>query len=693
MPQLSSKKNAGGQVIRIFIFISMFFVGLANANSAEQKLQKTEEFVPHELVVKFRNSNIKSSLLRYGAGEKKTFRASGAKLLKFSSVIDLERTMADLRKNSNVEYVEYNAIYKLLATPDDAEYSRLYGMQNMAMPVAWDKTVGSRDILAAVIDTGIDYNHPDLKDNYWANPGETGLDAEGNDKATNGIDDDENGYVDDHRGWDFINGDNDPMDGHGHGTHCAGSIGATGNNGIGVVGVNWEVSLVGLKIFSDAGRTTTEAITEAIEYSTMIGVDVTNNSWGGGAPSDTIRAAISEANDAQIIFVAAAGNSSANNDTGSFYPANYELENIISVAAVDSDDRLARFSNYGKTKVHIAAPGVDILSTKPGGGYQNMSGTSMAAPHITGLVAFIKSQFPNDSMNRIRRRVIYTGDAVDALSTKLISGKRANGIYSLQDDEVAPAKIDGLEVVDSLMSSVEINFNISGDDGFEGEASEYEVKVSSEPITDENWASSKLIASSDVSIEDGVATFVLNNLELNSTGYVAVRASDDIGNVSEISDSVEYSTLRVEILAEDHADSLEGVEVTGTWGLEVSEDGTSMFSDSPDGQYGNKENSSLTMAPIAVTAEKSFLRLQTEYDLETRYDYGYVEISVDGETWVEVAKYNGKSEGVVAPVINISDVVSGAESFQVRFRITSDSSQTRDGWKIDSVTVLGNLNL
>lgn len=693
MPQLSSKKNAGGQVIRIFIFISMFFVGLANANSAEQKLQKTEEFVPHELVVKFRNSNIKSSLLRYGAGEKKTFRASGAKLLKFSSVIDLERTMADLRKNSNVEYVEYNAIYKLLATPDDAEYSRLYGMQNMAMPVAWDKTVGSRDILAAVIDTGIDYNHPDLVDNYWANPGETGLDAEGNDKATNGIDDDENGYVDDHRGWDFINGDNDPMDGHGHGTHCAGSIGATGNNGIGVVGVNWEVSLVGLKIFSDAGRTTTEAITEAIEYSTMIGVDVTNNSWGGGAPSDTIRAAISEANDAQIIFVAAAGNSSANNDTGSFYPANYELENIISVAAVDSDDRLARFSNYGKTKVHIAAPGVDILSTKPGGGYQNMSGTSMAAPHITGLVAFIKSQFPNDSMNRIRRRVIYTGDAVDALSTKLISGKRANGIYSLQDDEIAPAKIDGLEVVESLMSSVEINFNISGDDGFEGAASEYEVKVSSEPITDENWASSKLIASSDVSIEDGVATFVLNNLALNSTGYVAVRASDDIGNVSEISDSVEYATLRVEILAEDHADSLEGVEVTGTWGLEVSEDGTSMFSDSPDGQYGNKENSSLTMAPIAVTAEKSFLRLQTEYDLETRYDYGYVEISVDGETWVEVAKYNGKSAGVVAPVINISDVVSGAESFQVRFRITSDSSQTRDGWKIDSVTVLGNLNL
>ncbi|MGH1468186.1 MAG: S8 family serine peptidase, partial [Bdellovibrionales bacterium] len=532
-----------------------------------------------------------------------------------------------------------------------------------------------------------------LKDNYWANPGETGLDAEGNDKATNGLDDDENGYVDDHRGWDFINGDNDPMRGHGHGTHCAGSIGAVGNNGIGVVGVNWKVSLVGLKIFSDAGRTTTEAITEAIEYSTLIGVDVTNNSWGGGSPSDTIKAAISEANDAQILFVAAAGNSSANNDTGSFYPANYELENIISVAAVDSLDRLASFSNYGKAKVHVAAPGVDILSTKPGGGYQNMSGTSMAAPHITGLVAFIKSQFPNDSMDRIRRRVVFTGDAVDALSTKLISGKRANAVYSLQDDNTAPAKIDGLEVVESLMSSVEINFNISGDDGFEGAASEYEVKVSNEPITDDNWAGAKLITSSDVSIEDGVATFFLENLDLNSTGYVAVRASDDIGNVSELSDSVGYSTLRVEILSENNADSLDGVEVTGTWGLEVSEDGSSVFSDSPDGQYGNKENSSLTLAPIEVTTEKSFLRLQTEYDLETKYDFGYVEVSVDSKTWVEVAKFNGKSTGVESPVINISDVVSGAESFQVRFRITSDSSQTRDGWKIDSMTVLGSLSL
>ncbi len=674
-------------MFRGLFFILMFFINMTNVNSAEEKNQETQDFVPHELIVKFHNSSFKTTIMKYSAQEKKEFRASGAKLLKFSSVVDLKKVMKDLRQDSNVEYVEKNAIYKLLAAPNDPEYFKLYGMESMSMPEAWETNIGSRRVLVGIIDSGVDYNHPDLKDNYWANPGETGLDSEGNEKATNGIDDDENGYIDDHRGWDFINDDNDPMDNDGHGTHCAGSIGATGNNGVGVVGVNWEVSLVGLKVFSDTGRTTTEALVEAIEYSTKIGVDITNNSWGGGGPSETIKAAIMEARDYQILFIAAAGNSSKNNDRSSFFPANHDLENIISVAAVNSLDELAIFSNYGKKKVHIAAPGVDVYSTKPGGGYQMMSGTSMAAPHIAGLAAFIKARYPNESMDRIRKRIIYTGDALSSLSSKLVSGKRANALLSLQDDKIAPAKVNGLEVVQNQVDSIQIGFNVSGDDGFKGKASEYEIRILDKPITDENWALATTVLS-DVSIQRGIATVILDDLGINSTGYVAVKALDDLGNISEISESIEFATLRVEVLHEYSTDSLSGIIVTGTWGLETLENGSTVFSDSPGKNYDKNADFSLTIAePIVAFGDKIFLKLQNEYELENKYDYGYVEVSTDETTWIQVAKYSGWTEGIASSIIDISDAIAGAESFKLRFRIASDTSVHEDGWKVHGITV------
>ena len=247
---------------------------------------------------------------------------------------------------------------------------------DIAATEAWNITTGSKDVLVGVIDTGIDYSHPDLKGNMWSNPGETGLDADGNDRSTNGIDDDNNGYVDDHQGWDFYNSDNDPMDGHSHGTHCAGTIGAKGNNGIGVVGVNWDVSLVGLKVFSDGGSTTAAILAEAISYANTIGVDLTSNSWGGGGVSEAIRSSIQQADEAGILFVAAAGNASADNDASPQYPSSYDLDNIIAVASTDRNDRLSSFSSYGRVNVDVGAPGSDIYSTVPGGQY----GTKKAEP-------------------------------------------------------------------------------------------------------------------------------------------------------------------------------------------------------------------------------------------------------------------------------------------------------------------------
>ena len=458
-----------------------------SAFSATENIRETGEYVPGQLIVKYKASVAKSAMRPMNAVTKKVFRASDAELLEFDQYIDLKKMMSALKNDTNIEYVEFNSIYRLSVVPDDTNYSDLYGMEKISAPLAWEQTKGSKQIVVGVIDTGIDYTHPDLAANMWSNPGEIGIDADGEDKATNGIDDDENGYIDDHRGWDFINGDNDPMDGNDHGSHCAGTIGAVGNNKEGVVGVNWDVSLVGLKIFSDAGSTTVDAIVEAIEYSTLIGVDVTNNSWGGGAASEPIKAAISEANDNGIIFVAAAGNSRSNNDTSSAYPSNYELDNIISVAATDSKDALANFSSYGSQTVDVGAPGVGIYSTRPNGRYQNLSGTSMATPHVTGLVALVKSQFPKASMAELKNRIIYLGDEVEALNGKTISGKRINAFASLEIDDIAPAAVENLVQEKASIASVTVSFSKTGDDGRDGEAVYYEMRRSAEPINERNW--------------------------------------------------------------------------------------------------------------------------------------------------------------------------------------------------------------
>jgi subtilisin family serine protease len=210
--------------------------------------------------------------------------------------------------------------------------------------------------MVGVIDTGIDYNHPDLAANVWTNP----LEIPGN-----GIDDDGNGYVDDVHGYDFVNRDGDPMDDHGHGTHVAGTIAAVANNGIGVAGVSWHAKVMALKFLDAGGSGWVSDAVEALNYATDMGAKITNNSWGGGEYSTALRDAIAAANSAGAVFVAAAGNSANNNDATPFYPAGYEGPNVIAVAATDASDTLAVFSNFGRNTVQLGAPGVGIYSTVP----------------------------------------------------------------------------------------------------------------------------------------------------------------------------------------------------------------------------------------------------------------------------------------------------------------------------------------
>jgi len=256
-------------------------------------------------------------------------------------------------------------------TPNDPFFSNLWGLHNtgqsvngtsgtagadMDGPEAWDVAQGSNTFVIAVIDTGVDYNHPDLSGNIWANPGEV---------AGNGLDDDQNGYVDDLRGWDFVDDDNDPMDVVGHGTHVAGTIAAVGNNNIGVTGVCWQAKIMPVRALDAFGAGTDADIIAAIGYAVTKGAKVINASFGGPDYSQAQYDALANANSAGVLFVVAAGNEGANNDTTPSYPASYNLPNIISVAATDQNDNLSNFSNYGATSVHVAAPGENIYSTFP----------------------------------------------------------------------------------------------------------------------------------------------------------------------------------------------------------------------------------------------------------------------------------------------------------------------------------------
>ncbi|MCB0325194.1 MAG: S8 family serine peptidase [Bdellovibrionales bacterium] len=334
-----------------------------------------------------------------------------------------ERYAKDLLAEGLLEYIEPNYVVHTLDVPNDPSFSQLWGMRNEGQtggtagvdidaPEAWELTTGSEEVVVGVVDTGINYLHPDLQANMWRNPDEI---------AGNGLDDDSNGVVDDVYGFSALQQSGDPLDQNGHGTHCAGTIGGRGNNGIGIAGVNWKVRLMALQFLDASGYGSTEGAIAAIEYAVAmkragVNLRVLNNSWGGGGYSLALEDAIRAAQDAGILFVVAAGNSGADNDASPTYPANYDLDNIVTVGALDHNGNLASFSNFGATSVHVAAPGVDILSTWLGEGYTSLNGTSMATPHVTGVAALVLSREPTLGYRDLRSRLVQTVSLLPQLS-------------------------------------------------------------------------------------------------------------------------------------------------------------------------------------------------------------------------------------------------------------------------------------
>ena len=361
----------------------------------------------------------------------------------FKAAASIEQWVA---QNPNVMYVVPDTWQTVTATavPNDPQFGDLWGLNNTGQsggtidadidgPEAWDITTGSSGVVVGVIDSGTDINHVDLAANIWQNPGEVG--------GTPGVDDDNNGYIDDFNGWDFVDNDNDPSGTGDHGTHTAGTIGAVGNNSTGVVGVNWDVSLMALR--GVGGETS--AVIEAIAYAnTMkkdygINVVATNNSWSGGDvyTNATMQDAIADADDEGILFISSAGNGGGtiyNDNDGDYplFPASYPYDNVISVAATDRFDNLWGGSNIGWRSVHLAAPGSAILSTFSGNSYGTLTGTSMSTPQVTGVAALIAAADPTATAAEIKAAIMDGVDEIAALTNKTITGGRLNARGALE---------------------------------------------------------------------------------------------------------------------------------------------------------------------------------------------------------------------------------------------------------------------
>jgi subtilisin family serine protease len=364
-------------------------------------------------------------------------------LVKYQPDTPLAAAMSSLREDPNVMWVERNYIYTRQEISNDPGFSQLYGMQGpLTSPAnqfgsnaaaAWaEGAIGSENVYVGVIDEGIQFTHPDLAGQIWTNPFD----------PVDGIDNDENGFRDDTRGWDFAGNNNSIYDGgqtgnvDDHGTHVSGTIGATGGNGIGVVGMNWRVTIISAKFLGANGGTAANAV-RAVDYITDLklrhGLNIvaTNNSWGGGGFSQALRDAIERANRAGILFVAAAGNNGSNNDNTPNYPSNYTNSNVIAVAAITSTGARSSFSNFGATTVDIGAPGSGIISTTAFNTYSNYSGTSMATPHVTGAVALYASVYPGASAAQIKNAILSSAVPTASLAGRTVTGGRLDVFAAL----------------------------------------------------------------------------------------------------------------------------------------------------------------------------------------------------------------------------------------------------------------------
>ena len=404
--------------------IAEFEVAIRGAPS----VRPTPEIAPQRVLVRFRDASAASASLQ-AANASMLTEYSLVPGLQLLAVSDVDQAIQTLSKDPNVQYVEPDYVVTAAVEPNDPYYGNLWGLVNLQAAQAWDIYSGDPNQVVAIIDTGIDYNHPDLASNIWTNPGEI---------PANGLDDEGNGYIDDVHGYDFYNNDSDPLDDNSHGTHVAGTIGAMTNNGLGVSGINWQVSMAALKFLDASGSGYISGAISAIQYAGANGIKTSNNSWGTSYSQALYDAMqnIGQAHD--HLFIAAAGNTGTSTDLIPIYPGAFDLDNIISVAAITESDVLAGFSTWGPSSVDLAAPGINILSTIRSAGYAAMNGTSMATPHVTGVSLLLRGLHPDWAYSQVKTQILSTTRHVDALTGKVLTSGVLNALSALGDQNPPP---------------------------------------------------------------------------------------------------------------------------------------------------------------------------------------------------------------------------------------------------------------
>lgn len=480
---------------------------------------------PQHILVQFspesKDSYLGLSLLP-GTTVTRSFEAvPGLYEVTLASGISQDSALEAYRADARVVLAEAESLFTISQVPTGADFSKLWGAQQIKAPQAWDVTTGTRQVIVSVMDTGINYTHPDLYNNIWLNVAEIPLsrrtnlsDADGdglisfNDlnfavnqgmgkitdlnqngridaddvlapmiKDTQGRDtglggwadgisqDGDTLHLDDLVGWNFVTNTNRPFDDNGHGTHVSGIIGASGTDGSGVVGVNWQVQLMSIKWMDASGVGYFSDFLDGLKYATAHGAMLSNNSWtGSGGNISFLKDAVKNTQSKGLIFVAAAGNSGANNDITPVYPANLGLDNIVAVAASDFNDNLAGFSNYGFKSVALAAPGVGIYSTWKGTGFATDGGTSMAAPYVTGVLALVKGLHPDWTYQQVIDKVLKSVDPLASLTGKLATGGRLNAARAVDWNVVystpfqAPTITNASSVANTI-STLKVTFN------------------------------------------------------------------------------------------------------------------------------------------------------------------------------------------------------------------------------------------
>ena len=437
------------------LVLSMVFFSIT-LHVADATYANSPKFVANKLIVGFKSEIGKEQVEKFYLDHRSDYGLSDDQTIstdQFGRTIKLVKTAANvsdalienLKRDPRVDYVEPDYIVTIdTINTNDPLRGQLWGLDNTGQsinkirgtgdqdidaPEAWAISTGSQSTVVGIIDTGIDYTHPDLAGNIWKNPGEI---------PNDGIDNDSNGYVDDYYGWNAITNTGNNLDDNNHGTHVAGTIGAMANNGQGVVGVSQQVKIIACKFLSSSGSGSTSDAVKCFDYfknlkSKGVNIVITNNSWGGGGYSSTLYNAMNNG----ILHAVAAGNSGVNIDSSPSYPASYSLDNILTVAATDNTDSYASFTNYGSVSVDVAAPGVNILSTIRGNTYANYSGTSMATPHVSGMAALAWSVDPCMSAVQGKNLIMSNGDSLSTVTKTTVSNKRINA-YSVLNKILNP---------------------------------------------------------------------------------------------------------------------------------------------------------------------------------------------------------------------------------------------------------------